>query len=111
MYQKLKTGYNRATQMRPKGGHGVAKEAQKDYGGLSVREDLKKGVYVENLTEDTVTDAAQAIQILLRGHRNRRVGETAMNRESSRSHGEELAPSSPDSVEDRERSDRLSDEW
>ncbi|CAM9187121.1 unnamed protein product, partial [Choristocarpus tenellus] len=54
--------------------------------GLSVREDHKKGVYVEGLAEEQVENAEEACEILLTGFRNRHVGETAMNRESSRSH-------------------------
>ncbi|GAB5033314.1 kinesin-like protein kif15 [Nannochloropsis oceanica] len=55
-------------------------------GGLQTREDMKKGVYVEGLTEEAVDSPHQAYEVLTRGYRNRHVGETAMNRESSRSH-------------------------
>eukprot|EP00953_Heterococcus_sp_UTEX-ZZ885_P040942 20918-Heterococcus_DN1.PRE.3 len=58
----------------------------KEQMGLNVREDTRKGVYVENLIEEGVTGADAAGSILQRGYRNRHVGETAMNRESSRSH-------------------------
>ena len=44
------------------------------------REDMKKGVYVEGLTEEAVDSPHQAYQVLTRGYRNRHVGETAMNR-------------------------------
>ena len=54
--------------------------------GLNVREDTRKGVYVENLIEEAVTCAEAASSILSQGYRNRHVGETAMNRDSSRSH-------------------------
>ncbi len=54
--------------------------------GLSVREDAAGGVYVENCSELEAESVRQAEDILLRGYRNRSVGETAMNRESSRSH-------------------------
>ncbi len=54
--------------------------------GLSIREALHRGVYVDNLTEETVSTVEQAEGILRTGARNRRVGSTAMNRESSRSH-------------------------
>lgn len=54
--------------------------------GLSVREDTRKGVYVEGLMEEGVDTPQAATEILNQGYRNRHVGETAMNRESSRSH-------------------------
>ena len=54
--------------------------------GLSVREDQQKGVYVSGLGKSPVDSASSASQVLLKGYRNRRVAETAMNRESSRSH-------------------------
>ncbi|CAN0210254.1 unnamed protein product [Ascophyllum nodosum] len=54
--------------------------------GLAVREDTRKGVYVEGLMEEEVDGADSACEVLYRGFRNRHVGETAMNRESSRSH-------------------------
>jgi len=53
---------------------------------LQVREDMKKGVYVEGLSEESVTSADGATELLAKGYRHRHVGETAMNRESSRSH-------------------------
>jgi hypothetical protein len=54
--------------------------------GLSLRESLDRGVYVDNLTEEVVASVEQAEGIMRTGARNRRVGATAMNRESSRSH-------------------------
>ncbi|KAA8544392.1 hypothetical protein F0562_022404 [Nyssa sinensis] len=53
---------------------------------LQVREDTKKGVYVENLTEVEVTSARDVIQQLVQGSANRKVAATNMNRASSRSH-------------------------
>uniref|UniRef100_A0A5B7BRW2 Putative phragmoplast orienting kinesin 2 isoform X1 n=1 Tax=Davidia involucrata TaxID=16924 RepID=A0A5B7BRW2_DAVIN len=53
---------------------------------LQVREDTKKGVYVENLTEVEVTSARDVIQQLVQGAANRKVAATNMNRASSRSH-------------------------
>jgi kinesin family protein 15 len=53
---------------------------------LQVREDSKSGVYVEGCIEAVVQSPADAKRILALGYRNRHVGETAMNRESSRSH-------------------------
>jgi kinesin family protein 15 len=80
--------------------------------GLQLREDVKTGVHVQvgfvcffcffsvflmlrsrrdhrclkGLTETPVDSATEAVRVLLNGSRNRRVAETAMNRESSRSH-------------------------
>ncbi|OWF48812.1 Kinesin-like protein KIF15 [Mizuhopecten yessoensis] len=53
---------------------------------LSLRESMKKGVYVDGLAEKAVTSASEAYQVLNDGWRNRRVASTSMNRESSRSH-------------------------
>ncbi|XP_037096536.1 kinesin-like protein KIF15-A [Syngnathus acus] len=53
---------------------------------LFVRENIKKGVFVEGAVEKFVSSAAEAYQVLSRGWRNRRVASTSMNRESSRSH-------------------------
>lgn len=52
----------------------------------NVREDAVLGVYVENCTEVELCSADSALQVLAKGFRNRCVAETAMNRESSRSH-------------------------
>ncbi len=41
-----------------------------------MREDLKKGVYVENLDEQQATNSEEAINILIKGANNRHVGET-----------------------------------
>ncbi|KAH9699331.1 kinesin-like protein KIN-12E [Citrus sinensis] len=53
---------------------------------LQIREDNKKGVYVENLKEIEVTSARDVIQQLIQGAANRKVAATNMNRASSRSH-------------------------
>ncbi|XP_071739930.1 kinesin-like protein KIN-12E [Rutidosis leptorrhynchoides] len=53
---------------------------------LQIREDTKKGVYVENLKEIEVTSARDVIQQLIQGAANRKVASTNMNRASSRSH-------------------------
>lgn len=53
---------------------------------LFLRENIKKGVFVEGTVEKFVTSAAEAYQVLTMGWRNRRVASTSMNRESSRSH-------------------------
>ncbi|CAH9070693.1 unnamed protein product [Cuscuta europaea] len=53
---------------------------------LQIREDTKKGIHVENLTEVEVTSARDVIQQLVQGAANRKVASTNMNRASSRSH-------------------------
>ncbi|XP_057861101.1 kinesin-like protein KIN-12D isoform X2 [Cryptomeria japonica] len=53
---------------------------------LLVREDHKRGVYVENLTEVDVMSVQDAITLLRKGTANRKVAVTIMNKESSRSH-------------------------
>ncbi|KAH7443327.1 hypothetical protein KP509_02G029400 [Ceratopteris richardii] len=53
---------------------------------LQMREDLKKGVYVESLTEIEVKSVHDVVLLLLQGSSNRKVAATNMNRESSRSH-------------------------
>ncbi|KAL5574549.1 hypothetical protein UlMin_016248 [Ulmus minor] len=53
---------------------------------LQIREDVKKGVYVENLKEIEVTSARDVIQQLIEGAANRKVAATNMNLASSRSH-------------------------
>ncbi|RZC24839.1 Kinesin-like protein KIN-12D isoform B [Glycine soja] len=53
---------------------------------LLLREDVKKGVYVENLSEFEVQSVSDIIRLLIQGSANRKVAATNMNRESSRSH-------------------------
>uniref|UniRef100_A0A803LZK2 Kinesin motor domain-containing protein n=1 Tax=Chenopodium quinoa TaxID=63459 RepID=A0A803LZK2_CHEQI len=53
---------------------------------LQIREDVKSGVYVENLAEEYVSTAKDVIQLLLKGLSHRRTGATSINAESSRSH-------------------------
>ncbi|CAI9769118.1 unnamed protein product [Fraxinus pennsylvanica] len=53
---------------------------------LMLREDIKKGVYVENLSELEVQTVGEILQLLSQGSANRKVAATNMNRESSRSH-------------------------
>lgn len=53
---------------------------------MQIREDLKKGVYVEGLKEEVVTTSDETIGLLQQGATNRHVGSTNMNSESSRSH-------------------------
>ncbi|XP_010255107.1 PREDICTED: kinesin-like protein KIN-12D isoform X2 [Nelumbo nucifera] len=53
---------------------------------LLLREDIKKGIYVENLTEFEVQTVNDILKLLAQGAANRKVAATNMNRESSRSH-------------------------
>ncbi|VVA94014.1 unnamed protein product [Arabis nemorensis] len=53
---------------------------------LQLREDIKSGVYVENLTECEVESVQDILGLITQGSLNRKVGATNMNRESSRSH-------------------------
>jgi len=53
---------------------------------LSIREDLKKGVYVQNLTEESVASAERAYELLQYGSSNRSTAPTSANAVSSRSH-------------------------
>ncbi|CAI7752357.1 unnamed protein product [Closterium sp. NIES-53] len=53
---------------------------------LNVREDMRHGMFVEGLQEVVVSTADATYALFKRGSQNRRVGQTAMNMESSRSH-------------------------
>ncbi|CAN4120124.1 unnamed protein product [Withania somnifera] len=53
---------------------------------LQIREDIKKGIHVEDLMEIEVMSARDVMQQLLQGAANRKVAATNMNRASSRSH-------------------------
>jgi kinesin family protein 15 len=53
---------------------------------LHIREDIKQGVYVENLTQQVVTSSTEAVRMLRESNKNRHTAATAMNAESSRSH-------------------------
>nr|XP_019705878.1 kinesin-like protein KIN-12E isoform X1 [Elaeis guineensis] len=53
---------------------------------LQLREDLKKGVYVENLKEFEVSSVKDVLELLIQGAANRKMAATHMNLESSRSH-------------------------
>lgn len=55
-------------------------------GALSIRADVKRGVYVEGLTEYDVKDHHEAYNFMQLGASHRHVGETAANTRSSRSH-------------------------
>ena len=53
---------------------------------MNVREDLEKGVYIEGLKEELILSYKDMINLIVKGAKNRHVGETAMNKQSSRSH-------------------------
>ncbi|KAI3686992.1 hypothetical protein L1987_80682 [Smallanthus sonchifolius] len=53
---------------------------------LQLREGLKEGMYVENLTEYNAETTDEVLKLLLQGAANRKVAGTDMNSESSRSH-------------------------
>ncbi|CAI0397671.1 unnamed protein product [Linum tenue] len=53
---------------------------------LEIREDVKSGLYVENLTEEHVFTLRDVTRLLIKGLSNRRTGATSVNAESSRSH-------------------------
>ncbi|KAJ1972025.1 Kinesin-like protein kif15, partial [Dimargaris cristalligena] len=52
----------------------------------SIREDINRGIFVDGITEETITNPTDAYRLFERGATNRHVSSTAMNRESSRSH-------------------------
>jgi len=54
--------------------------------GLSVREDPKKGIYVNNLASTTVMSTEQIYALLAQGESHRHIGKTDYNAVSSRSH-------------------------
>lgn len=53
---------------------------------LQIREDIKKGCYVEDLIQETVLTFEETLKCIEKGLSNRHVGATLMNKESSRSH-------------------------
>eukprot|EP00899_Mesostigma_viride_P027230 jgi/Mesvir1/7692/Mv11657-RA.1 len=53
---------------------------------LEIRVDLNTGVYVEGARQVVVSNDAEVLELLARGSRQRHVGATGMNEESSRSH-------------------------
>ena len=52
---------------------------------LDVRESIQ-GIYINKLTEKTVSDAEQVMQLMEQGDEVRNVAETRLNESSSRSH-------------------------
>ena len=53
---------------------------------LDLKENKDKGVYVKDLTTCIVKTITQIEEYMERGNSNRKTGETAMNKDSSRSH-------------------------
>lgn len=53
---------------------------------LKVKEDSKRGMYIDGITEVPVLNAKEAKDVILKGLKSRHVAATAMNSESSRSH-------------------------
>ena len=66
---------------KQKGGPMVQKETS-----LKVKEDPDRGIYVEDLTQVIVKSVPELERLLDAGVKNRKTGETAMNKDSSRSH-------------------------
>jgi kinesin family protein 3/17 len=58
----------------------------KEQNGLQIKEDPQKGTYVKDLTTVIVKNVAETERALFAGIKGRKVGETAMNSDSSRSH-------------------------
>ena len=53
---------------------------------MQVKEDPNKGIFVKDLTTVIVKSVPELEKMLYAGMKNRKTGETAMNKESSRSH-------------------------
>lgn len=53
---------------------------------LAIRESRDQGVYVAGLREDIVSSPVQVLQLIQEGESHRHIGETRMNKNSSRSH-------------------------
>ncbi|KAF9434297.1 Kinesin-like protein kif15, partial [Entomortierella beljakovae] len=52
----------------------------------ATREDIKRGVYVDGVTEESIHNPEDAYKLFEQGASNRHISATSMNRESSRSH-------------------------
>ena len=59
---------------------------KKDQNELKIKEDPKKGMYIQGITEEEIKTAHQAKNLILTGLKSRHVAATEMNAESSRSH-------------------------
>lgn len=53
---------------------------------LAIKEDANKGIYIKDLTNVIVKTVADTEKTVFAGLKNRKTGETAMNKDSSRSH-------------------------
>lgn len=53
---------------------------------LQVREDLKRGIFLEGITEEVISSTECALGLLKKGQTARHISSTSMNSESSRSH-------------------------
>ena len=53
---------------------------------MQIKEDPNKGIFVKDLTTVIVKSVPELEKMLFAGLKNRKVGETAMNKDSSRSH-------------------------
>ena len=59
---------------------------KKEDSNLDVKEDPDKGIYVKGLTQVITKSVEEINKCMTAGGKNRKVGETAMNKDSSRSH-------------------------
>ena len=59
---------------------------KKEQSELKIKEDPKKGMYIQGITEAEVSNAKEAKNLILSGLKSRHVAATEMNAESSRSH-------------------------
>ena len=53
---------------------------------IQVREYIKTGVQAEGVSEEIINDSDEAFKVLSQGNKNRHIGTTDMNIESSRAH-------------------------
>ena len=53
---------------------------------LKIKENMRKGIYIDNLTERYIGSDTEVYEIMKIGNENRQVSSTAMNDQSSRSH-------------------------
>ena len=60
--------------------------SKKEQNELKIKEDPKKGMYIQGITEEEINNSQQAKNLILTGLKSRHVAATEMNAESSRSH-------------------------
>jgi hypothetical protein len=53
---------------------------------LEIKEDKDRGIFVQDLSKVTTNSVDDMLQVMFKGDKNRSVGATAMNQDSSRSH-------------------------